>query len=129
MTPLMHLPKSSAGRTRSEDLPANPNCAESNRGVGDAVCSERWILRLYVAGQSTRSLRAVANLEKLCSEHLRGRYKLEVFDLYQEPHLAQTEQIVAVPALVRRLPAPLRMLIGDMLDSDRVLIGLELSPP
>jgi circadian clock protein KaiB len=87
---------------------------------------ERWVLRLYVAGQTPRSLRAVANLEQICSVQLQGRYKLEVIDLYQQPQLAQGEQIIAVPTVIRRLPEPLRMLIGDMSDSERVLIGLDL---
>jgi circadian clock protein KaiB len=89
---------------------------------------ERWTLRLYVAGQTPRSLRAVANLERICAEQLQGRYRLEVIDLYQQPQLAQGEQIVAVPALIRHLPEPLRMVIGDMSDSERVLIGLDLLP-
>jgi circadian clock protein KaiB len=102
--------------------------ATPNRQEGDATWQERWTLRLYVAGQTPRSLRAVAHMEKICSQQLQGRYKLEVIDLYQQPELACVEQIVAVPAVVRRLPEPLRMLIGDMSDSERVLIGLDLVP-
>lgn len=126
MSKLMQLQKSSADKNRFDDLAANPSSPESNQVVDDAACDERWILRLYVAGQTPRSLRAVANLEKICSEQLQGRYKLEVIDLYQQPQLAQGEQIVAVPALIKRLPAPLRIVIGDMSDKERVLIGLDL---
>jgi circadian clock protein KaiB len=87
-----------------------------------------WILRLYVAGQTPRSLRAVSNIQKICADNLAGRYKLEVIDLYQQPQLAQGEQIVAVPALIKRLPEPLRMVIGDMSNTERVLVGLDLLP-
>jgi len=85
-----------------------------------------WVLRLYVAGQTPRSLRAVANIQRICSERLHGRYTLEVIDLYQQPQLAQGEQIVAVPALIKRLPEPLRVIIGDMSDTERVVVGLDL---
>jgi circadian clock protein KaiB len=88
--------------------------------------SDCWLLRLYVAGQTPRSLRAVANIEKICADELKDQYRLEVIDLYQQPQLAQGEQIVAVPALIKRLPAPLRMVIGDMSDTERVLVGLDL---
>jgi circadian clock protein KaiB len=91
-----------------------------------AGATDMWVLRLYVAGQTPRSLQAVANLEKICAENLQGRYRLEVIDLYQQPQLAQGEQIVAVPTLIKRLPEPLRMVIGDMSDTDRVLVGLDL---
>jgi circadian clock protein KaiB len=88
--------------------------------------SETWVLRLYVAGQTPRSLRAVANIQRICSERLHGRFSLEVIDLYQQPQLAQGEQIVAVPALIKRLPEPLRVVIGDMSDTERVVVGLDL---
>lgn len=87
---------------------------------------ETWILRLYVAGQTPRSLRAVANMQKICAEVLHGRYTLQVIDLYQQPQLAEGEQIVALPAVIKRLPVPLRMVIGDMSDTERVLVGLDL---
>lgn len=89
---------------------------------------EAWILRLYVAGQTPRSLRAVSNIQTICEQSLLGRYRLEVIDLYQQPQLAQGEQIVAVPALIKRLPEPLRMVIGDMSNTERVLVGLDLLP-
>jgi circadian clock protein KaiB len=87
-----------------------------------------FVLRLYVAGQTARSLRAVANMRRICAEQLLGHYQLEVIDLYQQPQLAEGEQIVAVPALIKRLPTPLRMVIGDMSDTERVLVGLDLLP-
>jgi circadian clock protein KaiB len=88
--------------------------------------AEFFVLRLYVAGQAPRSLRAVVNTQKLCANDLHGIYRLEVIDLYQQPHLAQGEQIVALPALVRRLPPPARMVIGDMSDTASVLAALNL---
>jgi circadian clock protein KaiB len=84
------------------------------------------MLRLYVAGTTPRSIRAILDAEKLCKEHLGGLFTLEVIDIYQRPTLARDEQIVAVPTLVRRLPEPLRKLVGDLSDSERVLIGLDL---
>lgn len=88
----------------------------------------RWNLRLYVAGTTERSLRALENLKKLCEEHLAGRYQIEVVDLLKNPELARSDQIVAVPAVVRKLPPPLRRLIGDLSDKERVLLGLDLRP-
>lgn len=88
--------------------------------------AEAFVLRLYVAGQTPRSLRAVANTQKLCADDLHGIYRLEVIDLYQQPQLAQGEQIVALPALIKRLPPPARMVIGDMSDTIKVLAGLNL---
>lgn len=86
----------------------------------------RYVLRLYVTGMTPRSIEAVATIKALCEEHLSGRYDLEVVDIYQHPQLAKDEQIVAVPTLVKKLPAPLRRLIGNLSDVDRVLFGLDL---
>lgn len=88
--------------------------------------AETWHLRLYVAGQSPRSLRALANLTNLCEEFLTGRYAIEVIDLIEEPARAQADDIVALPTLVRRMPAPLRKIIGDLSNVERVLAGLRL---
>ena len=88
----------------------------------------RYVLRLYVAGSTGRSLRAIDNLRKICDEHLGGRYDLEVIDIYRQLPLARGEQIVAVPTLIKKLPEPLRRLIGDMSDKERVLMGLDLRP-
>ncbi|KJS33563.1 MAG: KaiB 1 [Desulfatitalea sp. BRH_c12] len=87
---------------------------------------EQYNLRLYVAGQTAKSLQAFANLKKICEEHLQGRYRIEVIDLLENPHLAKGDQILAIPTLVRKLPEPLRKIIGDLSDTDRVLIGLDL---
>jgi circadian clock protein KaiB len=83
-------------------------------------------LRLYVAGQTLKSIRALANLKALCEEHLKGRYQIEVVDLLEHPQLARGDQIVAIPTLVRRLPQPVRKIIGDLADSERVLVGLDV---
>jgi len=88
--------------------------------------SNRYALRLYVAGQTPKSVLAITNIKKICEENLQGRYDLEVIDLYQQPQLAQGEQIIAVPTLIRKLPPPLRRIIGDMSDTERVLVGLDL---
>jgi circadian clock protein KaiB len=85
-----------------------------------------WQLRLYVAGQSPKSLRAFANLTALCEEHLAGRYEIEVVDLVEHPSLARSDDILAIPTLVRRLPVPLRKVIGDLSNTERVLVGLRL---
>ena len=89
--------------------------------------AEVWYLRLYVAGESPKSLRAFANLKRLCENHLDHPYEIEIVDLLQNPRLAQGDEILAVPTLVRRLPAPMRKIIGDLSDEDRVLVGLQLS--
>src|SRR6201746_1314534 len=87
---------------------------------------EIWQLRLYVAGQSPKSLRAFANLKKLCEEHLPGRYRIEVVDLMKNPQLAVGHQILAVPTLVRKLPSPMKKIIGDLSDHERALVGMDL---
>src|SRR5215510_16191 len=90
--------------------------------------SERWLLRLYVAGKTPRCETAEANLRKVCEEYLSGRYSIEVVDLLDNPTLAQGDQILAVPTLVRKLPMPVRRIIGDLSNTDRVLVGLDLKP-
>src|SRR5205814_3681512 len=92
--------------------------------AGDDV----WELRLYVAGQTAKSLTAFANLKKVCEEHLAGKYKIEVIDLLVNPQLARGDQIVAIPTLVRKLPHPIRKIIGDLSNTERVLVGLQLRP-
>jgi circadian clock protein KaiB len=87
---------------------------------------EQWHLRLYVAGQSPKSLKAFANLVTLCEKQLDSRYEIEIVDLIKHPQLAAGDEIVAIPTLVRRLPSPMRKIIGDLSDSDRVLVGLQL---
>ncbi len=85
-----------------------------------------YLLRLYVSGATPQSVRAIANIKKICEEHLKGRYDLEVIDLYQKPKLAKGEQIIATPTLIKKLPPPLRRIIGDMSVTARVLVGLDL---
>jgi len=92
------------------------------------VKTEKWQLRLYVAGQTPKSIAAFANLKKLCEEHLKGQYTIEVVDLLENPKLAKGDQILAIPTLVRKLPPPLRKIIGDLSDTERVLVGLNLYP-
>ncbi len=87
---------------------------------------EIWELRLYVAGQTAKSLAAFANLKQICEEHLAGKYRIEVIDLLKNPQLAKGDQILAVPTLVRKLPVPVRKIIGDLSNTERVLVGLDL---
>lgn len=87
-----------------------------------------WDLRLYVAGQSQRAMTAFANLKRICEEHLKGKYHIEVIDLLKNPQLARGDQILAVPTLVRKLPVPVRKIIGDLSNTERVLVGLDLRP-
>jgi len=87
-----------------------------------------WELRLYVAGQTPKSLTAFANLKRICEEHLAGQYRIEVVDLVENPQLAREDQILAIPTLVRKLPRPLRKIIGDLSNNERVLVGLNLRP-
>jgi circadian clock protein KaiB len=88
--------------------------------------SDKWILRLYVAGTTPQSVSAIANIKEICEEHLKGRYDLEVIDLYKNPGLAKGEQIIAAPTLIKKLPLPLRRLIGDLSRTERVLVGLDI---
>ena len=97
-------------------------------GAAAPGAAELWTLRLYVAGQSLRSLRAVAKLQRLCAEDLDVRYRLEVIDLHQQPELRQYDQVLALPAHIKRLPEPLRSIVGDMSNTERVLVGLDLLP-
>lgn len=87
---------------------------------------QQYLLRLYISGMTTRSTLALRNIRKICEEHLAGRYDLEIIDLYEQPRLAEGEQIIAVPTLIRRLPQPLRRFIGDMSDTERILVGMDL---
>jgi circadian clock protein KaiB len=88
---------------------------------------ERWELRLYIAGQTPKSVRAFANLKKLCEEYLHNQYRIEVIDLLQNPELAKQDQILAIPTLVRKLPQPIRQIIGDLSNEEKVLLGLEIT--
>lgn len=89
---------------------------------------KKYVLRLYVAGVTSKSTQSIMNIKKICEEHLKGRYDLEVIDIYQQPVLAKGEQIIAAPTLVKKLPPPLRRFIGSMYDVERILVGLDLKP-
>lgn len=99
-----------------------------DRELEDGMGRDFWDLRLYVAGQTPRSLAAIANLQKFCDQHLAGKYRIEIVDLVPNPQLARTDQILAIPTLVRRLPSPMRKIIGDLSNTERVLVGLEIMP-
>ncbi len=104
----------------------NPTTDASDVTPAERV--ESWQLRLYVAGQTPKSLAAFTNLKRLCEERLQGRYTIEVIDLLKTPQLAEDDQIFAVPTLVRKLPVPIRKIIGDLSNTERVLVGLDLRP-
>lgn len=97
-------------------LTAEPTTAKTNE----------WVLRLYIAGQTPKSLAAISNLRRICEEHLANRYEIEIIDLLKQPQLAEGDKIIAIPTLVRKLPAPLRRIIGDLSDTEKTLVGLQL---
>jgi len=106
--------------TKPVDLRVN-----SARSGGSAK-DRRYVLRLYVTGSTPKSMTAIANIKKICEENLKGRYVLEVIDLYQQPQLAKGHQIIAVPTLIKEIPPPIRRIIGDLSDTEKVLVGLDL---
>ncbi|HUK24154.1 MAG TPA: circadian clock KaiB family protein [Terriglobales bacterium] len=117
--------KKPAKQTKKEPLSLHELAMQKPQGgQGTAV----WELRLYVAGQTPRSLTAFANLKRICDEHLAGRYHIEVVDLIEHPQLAAGDQILAIPTLVRKLPEPIRKIVGDLRDTERALVGLQLRP-
>lgn len=95
-------------------------------GTRGEDASATWSLRLYVAGQTPKSLEAFANLKRICEEHLKGSYEIEVIDLQENPHLARQDQIIAIPTLIRKLPEPIKKIIGTLADTERVLVGLDI---
>jgi len=105
---------------------APENLAAFEASVADLARWERYVLRLFVTGMTRRSASAIASIKAICEKHLRGRYDLEIIDIYQDPASARDEQIVAAPTLVKKLPLPLKRLIGDLSDGGRVLLGLDL---
>jgi circadian clock protein KaiB len=102
--------------------------SEPRKLQAEAPAAARYVLRLYVTGTTPKSARAITNLRQICEDRLKGRYELEVIDIYQHPSLLEGEQVVAAPTLVRKLPAPLRRLVGDMSNADKVLLGLDIRP-
>jgi circadian clock protein KaiB len=101
---------------------------QNNLPQFDSDGVERWDLRLYIAGQTDKSIRAITNLSRICNEHLNGRYSIEVIDLATRPQRAAEDHILALPTLVRRLPEPIRKIIGDLSNEERVLVGLDVLP-
>ena len=99
---------------------------EDFEAITRTASNEKYLLKLYVAGFTPQSTKAIQNIKKICEEYLRGRYELDVIDLYKNPGLAKGEQIIAAPTLIKKLPLPLRHIIGDLSSTDRVLIGLDL---
>lgn len=87
-----------------------------------------YVLKLYITGATPRSVRAIENIKRICEEHLKGRYRLDVIDIYQQPELAAKEQLVVAPTLIKKLPLPLRTFIGDLSETDKILVGLDLEP-
>ena len=107
-------------------MKTNPTKAASPKAKPAKAKSGPYVLRLYVVGQTANSMNAIASVKKVCEEHLQGQYQLEVVDLYQQPQLAHGEQIIATPTLIKKLPLPLRRIIGDMSKTERLLVGLDL---
>lgn len=105
-----------------------PKIGTTKTKAAEAEPPVKWELRLYVVGQTPRSLMAMENLRQLCIEHLEGRYRIEVVDLLVNPYLSRDDEILAVPTLVRRLPLPLKNIIGDLSNTERVLVGLQIRP-
>jgi len=110
---------------RRKDVNSNRKSKEENQAAAE---KDKWILRLYVAGKTPKALTAFANLKKICEEQLNGKYSIEVIDLLINPQLGVKDQILALPTLVRKLPVPVRKIIGDLSDTERVLVGLDLLP-
>lgn len=111
---------------RRKNDAADDNGNESGMNAHESG-GRKFLLRLYVTGQTPRSLKSIDNLKQFCEKHLRGRYEIEVIDIYQQPALAAEHQIIAAPTLIKRLPLPLRRLVGDLSNQDRVLSGLDLT--
>jgi circadian clock protein KaiB len=108
-----------------------PTVSSSTQEFEEAITTgknERYVLKLYITGMTPRSQRAIANIKKICEEYLKDNYELEVIDIYQQPSLAKGEQIIAVPTLIKKLPLPLRRLIGDISQEEKIILGLDLRP-
>lgn len=119
-------PKRRISPAKKTDRAKSKTSGSKNKRAGAKSETPDWVLRLYVAGQTPKSMTAFANLKKLCESHLANRYIIEVIDLSKHPQLAQNDQIVALPTLVRKLPEPIKRVIGDLSDSERVMIGMDL---
>ena len=115
-----------AKSVKTQKSPSASSPARKSTDSSEASGSETWDFRLYVAGQTPRSQAALVNLKRLCEEHIPGRYKIEIIDLVKNPQLAAGDQIIAIPTLVRKLPEPLRKIVGDLRDTERAIVGLQL---
>ena len=105
---------------------SDSHTAEATAPMDGAEQEDSWEMRLYVAGQTPKCVNAIVNLRKFCEEHMSGKYRIEIIDLLQNPKLARGDQIVAIPTLVRKLPEPLRRIIGDLSNTERMVVGLDL---
>jgi circadian clock protein KaiB len=121
-------PKRAVVRRRIRTAPVEDATRAFERAIASAPKTEQYVLRLYITGTTARSAAAITNIRKLCDEYLAGHYDLEVIDIYQQPTLAQGEQIIAAPTLIKKLPVPLRKVVGDLSNEVRVLMGLDLRP-
>lgn len=119
-------PKAAARRAPAKAKSVKASNGKRTSAKGKATPPDRWTLRLYVAGQTARSVTAFSNLKKLCEDRLAGRYTIEVIDLLKQPQLAQGDQIIAIPTLVRKLPEPIKRVVGDLSNLERVLVGMDL---
>ncbi len=106
----------------------NDSLREFEKAIAGANKKKKFVLRLYVSGATSRSSKAVENIRNFCEEHLKGRYELEIVDIYQQPGLLEKDQVIAAPTLIKSLPPPLRKLIGDMSDEEKIMIGLDIKP-
>ncbi len=113
---------------KDKDKETKPLSLQEIEERNETPANDVWELRLYVAGQTPRSVAAFANLKRICEDHLAGRYNIEVVDLVKHPQLAAGDQILAIPTLVRKLPQPLRKIVGDLRDTERALVGLQIRP-
>ncbi|HEX2921684.1 MAG TPA: circadian clock KaiB family protein [Bacteroidales bacterium] len=107
---------------KKKPLSAESRIEAAIRGISN----EKYLLKLYVTGSTTNSVKAISNIKEICEKHLKGRYDLQIIDLYKQPELASSEQIIAAPTLIRKLPLPLRRIIGDLSGTERVLAGLDI---
>ncbi len=122
-------PRASRARRQDGNPPERPGRKSTLRAVAASLeAAEHWELRLYVAGHTPRSVAAFANLGRICESHLKGKYRIEVIDLLARPELARADQIVAIPTLIRKLPPPVKRIIGDLSNQERTLVGMELVP-
>lgn len=120
--------KKSVPKPKRKIRQVKPKPVKREKAGADRSEANFWHLRLYVAGQTPKSLVAFSNLKRICENHIKDRYRIEVIDLVARPQLSEGDRILAIPTLVRKLPQPMRMIIGDLSDTERVLVGLDLRP-